>query len=41
MLPDVDRLFGQRQAEEDGPRVTRIEKFIRATAFDELPQSQG
>jgi lipopolysaccharide/colanic/teichoic acid biosynthesis glycosyltransferase len=38
MVPDADRLFGPRQAREDDPRVTRIGRFLRATALDELPQ---
>jgi len=38
MVPDADRLFGPRQAEEDDPRITRIGKLLRATALDELPQ---
>jgi lipopolysaccharide/colanic/teichoic acid biosynthesis glycosyltransferase len=38
MVPDADRLFGPRQAMEDDPRVTRVGRFLRATALDELPQ---
>jgi lipopolysaccharide/colanic/teichoic acid biosynthesis glycosyltransferase len=38
MVPDADRLFGPKQATEDDPRVTRVGRFLRATALDELPQ---
>ncbi len=38
MVPDADRLFGPRQAGEAGPRVTRVGRWLRATAMDELPQ---
>lgn len=38
MVPDADRRFGPRQATEDDVRVTRIGRFLRATAMDELPQ---
>lgn len=38
MVPDADRLFGPRQASEDDPRVTRVGRWLRATAMDELPQ---
>ena len=33
MIPDVDRVFGPKQATEDDPRVTRVGKFLRATAY--------
>ncbi len=38
MVPDADRLFGPKQAGENDPRVTRVGRFLRATAMDELPQ---
>src|SRR5262245_44065971 len=38
MVPDADRLFGPRQAAENDPRVTRVGRWLRATAMDELPQ---
>jgi lipopolysaccharide/colanic/teichoic acid biosynthesis glycosyltransferase len=38
MVPDADRLCGPRQAAEHDPRVTRIGRWLRATAMDELPQ---
>jgi len=37
MVPDADR-FGPVQASEDDPRVTRVGRWLRATAMDELPQ---
>jgi lipopolysaccharide/colanic/teichoic acid biosynthesis glycosyltransferase len=38
MRPDAEALTGAIQASEDDPRVTRIGRFMRATAMDELPQ---
>ncbi|MFQ5684521.1 MAG: sugar transferase [Candidatus Binatia bacterium] len=38
MVPDADKLYGPKQAEEDDPRVTRVGRLLRATAMDELPQ---
>jgi lipopolysaccharide/colanic/teichoic acid biosynthesis glycosyltransferase len=38
MRPDAEALTGAIQATEDDPRVTRIGRFMRATAMDELPQ---
>jgi lipopolysaccharide/colanic/teichoic acid biosynthesis glycosyltransferase len=38
MIPDADRRFGPRQAAERDPRVTRVGRWLRATALDELPQ---
>src|SRR5262245_64573944 len=38
MVPDADRRFGPRQADVSDPRVTRVGRWLRATAMDELPQ---
>ena len=38
MHPDAERATGAIQAAEGDPRVTRIGRFLRATAMDELPQ---
>jgi putative colanic acid biosynthesis glycosyltransferase WcaI len=38
MIPDAEKGRGPVQAEYDDPRVTRIGRFLRATAMDELPQ---
>jgi len=38
MVPDAEKLTGPVQATENDPRVTRIGRFMRATAMDELPQ---
>ena len=38
MQPDAEALTGALQATQDDPRVTRIGRFMRATAMDELPQ---
>lgn len=38
MVPDAVEKWGLKPAEEDDIRVTRIGKFLRATAMDELPQ---
>ncbi len=38
MIPDAERLTGAVQATSNDPRVTRIGRFLRATAMDELPQ---
>jgi lipopolysaccharide/colanic/teichoic acid biosynthesis glycosyltransferase len=38
MRPDAEAGVGAIQATEHDPRVTRIGRFMRATAMDELPQ---
>ena len=38
MRPDAEALSGPVQATEDDPRVTRIGRWMRKTAMDELPQ---
>jgi lipopolysaccharide/colanic/teichoic acid biosynthesis glycosyltransferase len=38
MVPDAEARTGPVQATENDPRVTRIGRFMRATATDELPQ---
>jgi lipopolysaccharide/colanic/teichoic acid biosynthesis glycosyltransferase len=38
MRPDAEAGIGAVQAVEDDPRVTRVGRFMRATAMDELPQ---
>jgi len=38
MVPDADRRFGPRQAGVADARVTRVGRWLRATAMDELPQ---
>ena len=38
MRPDAEAQTGAIQATEHDPRVTRIGRFMRATAMDELPQ---
>jgi lipopolysaccharide/colanic/teichoic acid biosynthesis glycosyltransferase len=38
MRPDAEVATGAIQATEHDPRVTRIGRFMRATAMDELPQ---
>jgi len=38
MIPESDRRFGPLQAREHDHRVTRVGRFLRATALDELPQ---
>lgn len=38
MVPDAEKRTGPVQAVENDPRVTRIGRFMRATAMDELPQ---
>src|SRR3954449_13630496 len=38
MVPDAEARTGPVQATADDPRVTRIGRFMRSTAMDELPQ---
>jgi lipopolysaccharide/colanic/teichoic acid biosynthesis glycosyltransferase len=38
MRPDAEAGVGAIQASADDPRVTRVGRFMRATAMDELPQ---
>lgn len=38
MVSDSDERFGPLQARENDHRVTRVGRFLRATAVDELPQ---
>jgi lipopolysaccharide/colanic/teichoic acid biosynthesis glycosyltransferase len=38
MVPDSDRLYGIRPAEENDPRVTRVGRVLRNMWLDELPQ---
>jgi len=38
MIVDAERHTGAVQATVNDPRVTRVGRILRATAFDELPQ---
>jgi lipopolysaccharide/colanic/teichoic acid biosynthesis glycosyltransferase len=38
MIVDAEKHTGAVQATADDPRVTRVGRILRATAFDELPQ---
>jgi len=38
MVVDAEKEMGAVQATENDPRVTRVGRLLRATAFDELPQ---
>jgi lipopolysaccharide/colanic/teichoic acid biosynthesis glycosyltransferase len=38
MVADADRRFGPLQARDADSRITRVGRWLRATAMDELPQ---
>lgn len=38
MIPDADKKFGLKQAEENDNRITRVGRILRAAGLDELPQ---
>ena len=38
MIPDAEAGIGARQASDGDPRTTRVGRWLRATAMDELPQ---
>lgn len=38
MVPNAVEKFGNIQAQENDPRVTRVGRFLRATSLDEMPQ---
>jgi len=38
MVPDADKKWGATAAKENDIRITKVGKFLRATAMDELPQ---
>ena len=37
MVPNAVERFGNIQAQEDDPRITRISRLLRATSLDEMP----
>jgi lipopolysaccharide/colanic/teichoic acid biosynthesis glycosyltransferase len=38
MVPNAEAVVGALQARENDPRITRVGRYLRATAMDELPQ---
>ncbi len=38
MIPEADRKFGLKQAEENDQRITKVGRLLRASGLDELPQ---
>jgi lipopolysaccharide/colanic/teichoic acid biosynthesis glycosyltransferase len=38
MIPNAEAVSGPVQATDEDPRITRVGRLLRATAFDELPQ---
>jgi lipopolysaccharide/colanic/teichoic acid biosynthesis glycosyltransferase len=38
MIPDAEAVVGARQARDGDDRITRVGRWLRATAMDELPQ---
>lgn len=38
MVPNAVERFGNVQAQENDPRITRTGRFLRATSLDEMPQ---
>jgi lipopolysaccharide/colanic/teichoic acid biosynthesis glycosyltransferase len=38
MVPNAIEKFGNIQAQENDPRVTKVGRFLRATSLDEMPQ---
>jgi lipopolysaccharide/colanic/teichoic acid biosynthesis glycosyltransferase len=38
MIPDSDKVFGIKPAEENDSRITKVGKILRAMGLDELPQ---
>lgn len=38
MIPDAEAAVGPKQASAEDPRTTRVGRWLRATAMDELPQ---
>ena len=38
MIPESDQLYGYKQAGEGDNRITKVGKYLRYTAMDELPQ---